>query len=78
MSDNQSRPPEQPDPSSSIMLGCLGATLLLPGLCSLAFIPFLGVLLSDRNLWGVWVIGLLIGGLGVALIRSANRSSRRN
>ncbi len=54
----------------------IGALLLLPGICSLAFMLLLipeanaGDRLTD-SLWGLWVPCLAVGALGIWLIRNA-------
>ena len=72
---------EQPPttPASPRLLGCLGAILLLPGLCSLIFIPaaFESISAGDRGLFPVWIEGVLIGAVGVALITWAVRRGFR-
>jgi hypothetical protein len=89
MSDPEAGPPPQSEPPlASALLGCwtalrvvLGIILLLPGLCSLGFAPSListGFKFNgkfDIGLLIMWVICLLIGVLGVALIRYAVRRS---
>jgi hypothetical protein len=89
MSEPQSGPPPRSEPPlASALLGCwavlatvLGIIMLLPGLCSLVLAPnlistgfkFNGKFDISRLI--MWVICLLIGVLGVALIRSAGRRS---
>jgi lipopolysaccharide export LptBFGC system permease protein LptF len=81
MSDPQPQPPDSGSRAS--LLGCLGAVMLLPGLCSLLFSfmfvrdifthgvaavgPFPEILL-------LWVPSFLIAALGIALIRADRRN----
>jgi hypothetical protein len=82
MSDQQPELPGMSDPDSQPRAGplgylsaLLGIVLLLPGICSLVFAPnlmFTGFKSGGRfdiGLLILWVICLLIGALGVALIR---------
>jgi hypothetical protein len=61
-------------PPQSALAIVLGIILLLPGLCSLLFVPYLG---ANVPVWlGVlWVSGLIVGALGIALIWYAGRRS---
>jgi hypothetical protein len=64
----------QPEREALGCLGVIGAVLLLPGLCSVAFTPSL---LLDPNVklggLGVWAAGIILGALGVYLITMAIR-----
>ncbi len=51
----------------------IGILLLLPGVCSLAFMLLLVPEMNSRNdsLWGLWIPCLAVGALGIWLIRNA-------
>ena len=51
----------------------IGVLLLLPGICSLAFMLLLVPEGNSRNdsLWGLWLPCLAVGALGIWLIRRA-------
>jgi hypothetical protein len=78
---------DQPPTTSASprLLGCLGAILLLPGLCSLIFAieslndagdtVFGG---KDPSILGLWLVCFLISAGGIALIVSAIRRGRRS
>lgn len=55
-----------------VLLGILGAILLLPGLCSLAFIGMFGSNGADA-MWMIWLITFVIGWGGFMLLRRAWR-----
>jgi hypothetical protein len=66
-------------------LGCLGAILLLPGLCSLVFaIGLSGMgqdlsgMVQDPRTRALWLVCFLISGGGLALIALAILRTRRN
>jgi hypothetical protein len=74
-----SEPQSQPRGSGprAGLLGCLGTVLLLPGLCSLLFVPLSWSLEPEQHtheaLWRdplvvtLWPLGLVIGAVGFAL-----------
>jgi lipopolysaccharide export LptBFGC system permease protein LptF len=82
MSDPQPQPPDSGSRAS--LLGCLGAVMLLPGLCSLAFVFMFvrdiftrGIAVAGEafpEILLLWVPSFLIAALGVALIRADRRS----
>jgi hypothetical protein len=74
MSDQQPAKPLGP-------LGCLGAILLLPGLCALYFanesFTSSGGMGRDSGIYPIWAICFFISAWGVALITIAIRRRRR-
>jgi hypothetical protein len=85
MSDPQPQPPDSGSRAS--LLGCLGAVMLLPGLCSVLFVPLSWNLEPEQQtheaLWRdptvltLWPLGLVIGAVGVVLTIANRRSNRR-
>jgi hypothetical protein len=86
MSETPSQPPEPvltPNPGAgcaSVLLLIIGSIMLLPGLCSLAFL--VGeiaelikegrlALFRDGGMLILWIFGVVISALGVVLIRTA-------
>lgn len=49
-----------------VLLVITGIVLLLPGACSLFFT--LGLVQADGFVLGLWLVGMMLGGLGVWLI----------
>jgi hypothetical protein len=80
--------PAGPEYVYAIALGVIGAFLLLPGLCSVFFVPMalfnLALYTSpqgesayfDWDLRIVWATGLILGALGAWLIIRARRITR--
>jgi hypothetical protein len=77
--------PNAPAGYVSILLGIIGVILLLPGLCSLAFlageIAQLAkdgtlALFRDGGMVALWILGLGISAVGIILIRAALKARR--
>jgi hypothetical protein len=81
-----SEPQLQPPPSGlpALVLGFLGALLLLPGLCSLFFMLNLTIggppelaRFVRTIAWVSWALSFIVGAFGIVLIRLAIRRARR-
>jgi len=74
-------PPARRHPALTVLMIVGGIVLLLPGLCSLAFIVVLSGeslagLFDDPGLLGLWAVCFAVSAGGILLIRHAWRSPR--
>jgi hypothetical protein len=70
-------PPQSPEPVVWVLMLIAGIILLLPGLCSLAFMISDISLARDELVITLWLVSLVISTLGILLIRAAWRRRRR-